>query len=87
VSETVVSSTSAVAPSGVSPPIRYILEPDENASESLRPDGRASSVGLTCHGTTAPAGAGQGRFTFVVGHQLTTDRKLYPTSTVLLTVK
>ena len=38
--------------------------------------GSFSSTGLVCHGTTAPAGAGQGRLSLVAGHQLMGDSTL-----------
>src|SRR3954452_22832130 len=85
--ETDVDSTLVVAAPPVSPPIRYRFVPDANVPEPVRPCGRFHSGGLPCHGTTAPAGAGQGRLWLLAGHRLTGEMALKPRSIVGETVK
>src|SRR5687768_14836245 len=84
---TIVASTLAVAPLAVRPPIRYRFSPELNAPPAARPSGRASWGGLSSHGTTAPAGAGQGRSLFSAGQRLIGLIALKPTSIVGATVK
>src|SRR6185369_9360655 len=69
------------------PPTYMIVVPDWTTAPSVRGSGRESSGGDVDHGTTAPAGAGQGRVRLPGGQKLTGLQARIPRSIVLLTVK
>src|SRR6266487_4465128 len=75
----------AVLPS--EPPTYRIVVPDWTIAPSVRASGRESWAGDVDHGTTAPAGAGQGSVRLPSGQKLTGLQARIPRSIVLLIVK
>ena len=69
------------------PPTYRSVVPDWTTAPSVRGAGRATSAGESCHGTTAPTGAGHGRVLFSGGQKLTGLQARIPRSIVRLTVK
>ena len=70
------------------PPMYSRFVPIWVAAPSVRPWGSASSTGEACHGSTAPAGTGQGMVVlFSGGHRLTGVQPRMPRSIVRETMK
>src|SRR3954451_4569956 len=78
-------ASEAVEPS--EPPTYRTVVPDWTTAPSVRGAGSEISAGDVDHGTTAPAGAGQGSDLLFSGQKLTGLQARIPRSIVLLTVK